>query len=274
MPHNYTNLFLILLLCIATCRVVVSENDENGICPFRRVSYSKNSCDENDVIEGVAGISTLKVISSTNDVNSVVFGSDKSEDCQYASRSLYNVFCNSETNEVMLDPCVNLGYSSQKLTYAFDACYGPDEDEYYFTISGNCTLVPLSTCEDYPEAPSIPSLPRPTASPTRETTADEIELPSEVPLPPNPFGDQFLSPETGHEAVFLSKVAYSITSDEVAMDLLPDHYNFHLFRDTGSTEVFIVSTNHTEDSQGKIFVVFRGTDTTLDTDYLVDIQTR
>jgi hypothetical protein len=102
--------------------------------------------------------------------------------------------------------------------------------------------------------------------------ADHVVLPS-PPLAPNPFGDIMLSLDLAHETVFLAGLlSYQILNETQALELLPEKYKLHLFQDTGSTEVMIISSETTASEAGKIMVVFRGTDDTADGDWLTNID--
>lgn len=280
MTYSFTTpqqlLLSIIALILIASQSVKSDGDESSrVCPFRLVSYESSfasDCNENEnnkVNDNVI----LQVVTSGDDLSSTILGSYDTDDCQFVSNGLFKVLCDMESNEVVLEPCVVVDYL-QTSSFLLNTCYSSDIGNS-FMVDGNCALVPSSSCElAMAPMPTVMPAPLPTPSPTAEIAADEVVLSPVVPLPSIPFADQFLSAETGREAVFLSTLAYTITSDENAIELLPDIYNFHLFRDTGSTEVFVASTNHTDEREGKIFVVFRGTDDTIDGDWIVDAQAR
>jgi hypothetical protein len=82
-----------------------------------------------------------------------------------------------------------------------------------------------------------------------------------------------LNVDLAHEIVYLAgKLIYKINTPSDAVTLLPSSYNFHLYKDTGSAEVWIISTENTNVTKGKILVLFRGTDDTSDGDWLVNIN--
>lgn len=111
--------------------------------------------------------------------------------------------------------------------------------------------------------------------------ADHVDLPS-PPLGINSFADsEILSADLAREAVLLAgSLIYQIENETQALELLPEEYTFHTFQDTGSTEVMIISTETTtttntttnKTKQGKIIVLFRGTDGTADGDWLTNID--
>jgi len=75
-----------------------------------------------------------------------------------------------------------------------------------------------------------------------------------------------------HEIVTLAgRLIYRLKEDNV-QSLIPSKYTIHLYTDLGSTEVLILSSNHTTTTKGKILVLFRGTDETLDGDWLTNIN--
>eukprot|EP00559_Dactyliosolen_fragilissimus_P003665 CAMPEP_0184867064 /NCGR_PEP_ID=MMETSP0580-20130426/24951_1 /TAXON_ID=1118495 /ORGANISM="Dactyliosolen fragilissimus" /LENGTH=386 /DNA_ID=CAMNT_0027367093 /DNA_START=421 /DNA_END=1581 /DNA_ORIENTATION=+ len=101
-----------------------------------------------------------------------------------------------------------------------------------------------------------------------------LTLPFNLPRPPllpNPFADEMLDVGLAYEAVSLNYLIYRMDEWNVR-EILPEKYDLHLFSDTGSTEVMIVTTNSTNIEDGKIFVVFRGTDESPDGDWLVNLR--
>mmetsp|Transcript_18922 Transcript_18922/g.46876 ORF Transcript_18922/g.46876 Transcript_18922/m.46876 type:complete len:400 (-) Transcript_18922:78-1277(-) len=98
-------------------------------------------------------------------------------------------------------------------------------------------------------------------------------LPS-PPLPPNPFADDMiLSLDLAMETVVLAgRLWYQVYSEEELLEKLPAKYTLRSYRDVGSTEVMIVSSETTPEELGKILVVFRGTDDTPDGDWLTNLM--
>eukprot|EP00551_Chaetoceros_affinis_P015210 CAMPEP_0203693780 /NCGR_PEP_ID=MMETSP0091-20130426/5653_1 /ASSEMBLY_ACC=CAM_ASM_001089 /TAXON_ID=426623 /ORGANISM="Chaetoceros affinis, Strain CCMP159" /LENGTH=451 /DNA_ID=CAMNT_0050564941 /DNA_START=351 /DNA_END=1706 /DNA_ORIENTATION=+ len=158
-----------------------------------------------------------------------------------------------------------------------------------YTLIGSCSgdSTSSSSCPSYPTKPPTNS---PTYQPTPEPAASII-LPT-PPLPLNKFADgiqqggsgsstmTLLSPSLAYECVYLAgRFIYKVTSADHARDILPEGYDFVSYYDKGSTEVMVVTTNHTLSNngssvkkKGKIIVIFRGTDDTLDGDWLTNIN--
>lgn len=119
--------------------------------------------------------------------------------------------------------------------------------------------------------------------------AATIELPTALPLPHNPFADDtFLTRTRAREAVYLACLIYRISIQkqqgaENPFLLLNNVYDVHYYEDTGSTEVMVVSRNATTfnnststetASNNQLFIVFQGTDSSLDGDWITNLNTR
>jgi hypothetical protein len=86
-----------------------------------------------------------------------------------------------------------------------------------------------------------------------EKRSDELFL-------PNLFGDEFRDVYLASEMASLSRAVYDIDPDTLNIAALSQQYIPIRFKDTGSTEVMVVTTEATNSSNPRIIVVFRGTD--------------
>lgn len=238
------------------------------LCPLEIKSFTDPSCT-------IDSSTDPSVTHESIDISSI---NQSESPCQFILDGLFRI--TSCDNDILkLDPCFLPNPFASSKSISLNTCfYNPTPHDNtrgaYSSIIGSC----LDVNEE--EASCLSTLePTMSASPTEAPTPDSdnlrgwIELPS-LPLPANVFADQPLDVNLAHEVVYLTgRLIYTITDEESAKDLLlSTDYTFHLWKDTGSTEVLIVSTNHTEDHVGKIMVAFRGTDDTPDGDWLTNIN--
>lgn len=200
-------------------------------------------------------------------------------DCQFILDGLFKAVC--ENNTLKLQPCLTSKLIASK-SYPLNTCTAVipsdsfqhhHEEEInvgaYISFIGSCN----NANDEYecPQDKPIDSVTPISSLPEEYAIEDNISLPTS-PLPPNIFADKPLNITLAHEIVHLAgKLIYQM-SDENNSSLLPNGYTFHLWRDTGSTEVLVISTEHENNETGKIMVLFRGTDDTPDGDWLTNIN--
>lgn len=179
--------------------------------------------------------------------------------CQFVGNTIYRATCSE--GSIVLEPCVDGGFISAR-NYSLSACVN-DAEFLGNTFVGDCrdTTTCLTT-----ESPTAAPTTAATFPPT-SAVADRVVLPS-PPLPPNEFADTILDVDLAHETVFLAgRLIYRMTNATDAAAILPAKYKLHFFKDTGSTEVMVITSESSDNEMGKVMVIFRGTDATADGDW-------
>jgi len=204
--------------------------------------------------------------------------------CQFFQDALYQASCVSGNSEDMLvfQACFPTSYIQPYKSYVLNTCL-----PYYRSTSGNSSGVnsiqsifvsgqcaaDSASCTSASASSNQP-LTKPTSKPVQDNNkpAVSIVLPT-PPLPPNSFADTMLDLDLAHEIVYLTGILiYRINTTSDGVSLLPSSYTYHLYKDTGSAEVWIISTEHTNVTKGKILILFRGTDNTGDKDWLMNVD--
>ena len=230
------------------------------MCPLQLQTYADIDCIESSVNTAAASNDFVHINGS----------------CQFLFDGLYRTSC--ENGVLYLDPSFeSSALLIQPKTYALNTCFAnsnPHDNTKgpYSTLHGSCADV--STCHATNYNPAVSS--GPTVSPTMEKMqiADMVDLPSS-PLPANTFADRPLDVSLAHEIVYLAgRLIYQMLDKEMAKSLLLSKYTFHFLKDTGSSEVLIITTKHnlSTGERGKILVLFHGTDDTPDGDWLRNIN--
>ena len=230
------------------------------MCPLQLQTYADIDCIESSVNTAAASNDFVHINGS----------------CQFLFDGLYRTSC--ENGVLYLDPSFeSSALLIQPKTYALNTCFAnsnPHDNTKgpYSMLHGSCADV--STCHATNYNPAVSS--GPTVSPTMEKMqiADMVDLPSS-PLPANTFADRPLDVSLAHEIVYLAgRLIYQMLDEEMAKSLLLSKYTFHFLKDTGSSEVLIITTKHnlSTGERGKILVLFHGTDDTPDGDWLRNIN--
>jgi len=313
---------LLIEAATAAVTVNKNKNQQPGLCPFKLISYSDNQCtqfttsqmiqididdeEDNDNDNGndngnsnsciyiEDGLYHISCYNPNNDNNSQQklllepcfqsWSSDSSNSNTYNNPFITTQFRDIEQCYTMPKGGGLQGQGSSLSSSSSSSSSSQNAPIKSYQFQGSCTFTtttPSSSCQDILPDTSSPT-PIPTSSPTYEPPAASIILPT-PPLPKNTFADQMLDLKVAYECVHIAgKLIYQIANKEEAVEILPSMYDVWSFYDTGSTEVMVLSTNHTtSDSSsggggggeiGKIMVVFRGTDETLDGDWLTNIN--
>ena len=255
-PSNY-HLIALILLCIIKAGFI--QSSAQVICPIElHSSFTDLECN-------------TKELSSHPQI---IYVHNR---CQFILDGLYRVSCDADSNSLHFEPCFATRFIKAK-SYLLNSCFEninprSEIESTHSSFIGSCTH--SSFC---PTSSPTETL-APTAAPTPEfTVVAHVDLPS-PPIPPNGFADQPLEVSLAYEVVYLAgKLIYQVQDDTTAASLLPENYSFHLWKDTGSTEVLVISTDHENEydpgkgERGKIMVIFRGTDETPDGDWLTNIN--
>ena len=251
-PKSIGSLCLVLSIIFTKPHASLSQTT----CPIELQSFTNSDC------------TTSTSTGNSNQRDKVLISID--DNCQFILDGLYRASCENNLNTLLLEPCFLSSFIKPR-SYELNLCFASNNhgSSPYSSFIGSCDDV--TSCLDT-ESPTASSAP--TSAPTQEyTVAATVELPS-PPLPPNAFADEPLDIDLAHEIVYLTgRLIYQMDTDNAA-SLLPEGYTFHMFTDTGSTEVMVISTEHEEDNnkEGKIMVLFRGTDDTPDGDWLTNIN--
>ena len=268
-----------------TGRKIISRKSTVPSCsppPFRFLSFSDVNC-------------TIPIVDNSIPSEGSYTMSGR---CQFFQDALYQVSC--EKDILMFQPCFPTNYIQNNKSYVLNTClpYGTTNSSssvnytQSIRVTGYCpTSIDQSThtmvsanglgrtmyaagsthLVNDTLCTSSPSI-APTAKPVYVKPAASVVLPT-PPLPPNSFADSPLDVDLAHEIVYLAgRLIYRIQNTSDAISLVPSSYTYHLYKDTGSAEVWILSTENTNVTAGKILVIFRGTDDTPDGDWLTNLD--
>lgn len=183
---------------------------------------------------------------------------------------LFQTFCNENDNSLTFQPCISSPFTTSQ-TFPLNTCQNGKDDRN----DGSFIFTGITSCNDQTSClatQSPTSSTSPTQSPTSKYTIAAFVEDLQSPPPRVPFADDlssFLSVQEAHEMVHLAGTLIYKMNNSNAASLVPEGYKFHLYLDTGSTEVLILTTTT---SSNRILVIFRGTDDTLDGDWLTNIN--
>jgi len=227
-------------------------------------------------------------ITDTDAARHAIYFSENQETpggCQFIPvlDGLFQTFCNENDNSLTFQPCISSPFTTTQ-TFPLNACqnHKDDRNDASFIFTG------ISSCNDQTSClttQSPTSSTSPTQSPTSKYTIAAFVDDLSSPPARVPFADDlnsFLSVQDAHEMVHLAgTLIYKMNTSNAAI-LVPEGYKFHSFLDTGSTEVLILTTTttaitssqntSTNTSRNRILIIFRGTDDTLDGDWLTNIN--
>jgi len=262
---NFRVLFLILALSSLHVNILTEATVSKEPCSFRITYYKEENCPKNGV-----SYTTLLSVSHNNDNNETA--------CQFIQDAFYQTSCSSHGN-LVLQPCadtIDTAFLLQRnnRTLIPGECYSgvtdPTKLQVSFQLTGSCAdnNTDMACSQDY----SLPELNKkaPTNNAPKIQPIRSIQIPS-PPLPSNHFADQMQTLQLFHEMVHLSATTYKIINDDIdPASVWPGRYTLHLWSDGFSTDYAVLTSETTQQEQGKIYVVFRGTDETLDGDWITN----